>query len=74
MPPAPPGLLIIHLRPHNVSACIPTHLNQQSVRYSEQQQLSITERPKQTVNNLLEKLDLKKSKSNENLLFNYSAM
>jgi hypothetical protein len=71
MPPAPPTLLIIHLRSHNVSACIPARLNQQYVSYSEQQQqqqqqqrrLSITERPKQTVNNHLEKLDLKKSKS-----------
>ena len=74
MPPTPPGLLIIHLRPHNVSACIPTRLNQQSVRYSEQQQLSIAERPKQTVNNLLESLTLKSQKVYENLLFNYSAM
>ena len=49
MPRTPADLLIIHLRPRNVSACIPTRLNQQSVRYYKQllQQLSITERPKQ---------------------------
>jgi hypothetical protein len=31
-------LLIIHLRPRNVSASIPTRLNQQSVRYYKQLQ------------------------------------
>src|SRR5215210_3842435 len=47
MPRTPADLLIIHLRPRNVSACIPTRLNQQSVRYYKQQlQISITERPK----------------------------